>query len=118
MSRAAFCKVPSDGEAKCLETFFLSERTIEPGESARRIIASANGTEADTSSPHACFDITNAEQDHFMTARLQAARECSHRVYVAGACKTECAKSGHGRSIVRRMSRGPIQVRSLNNSGL
>jgi hypothetical protein len=26
---------------------------------------------------------------------------------VAGPCKTECAKSGHGRSIVRRMSRDP-----------
>ena len=67
------------------------------------VVAFTDGTEADTGGTHARLDVRNAEEDDFVTARLEPAGECGHGVDVAGPCKTECAEFRHGRS-VRRVS--------------
>src|SRR5690242_12611281 len=79
------CGAPDaiDSEAEGLKTFLRREDTVEPFQCPEWVVAFTDGTEADTGGTHARLDVRNAEDDDFVTASLQPAGECRHRVDVA-----------------------------------
>ena len=107
---------PLDCETKSRESAKFAQALVELLERARRIVGGADWLEVDAGSADAGFCVGDSEDDDFVSAPFQTARECSHWIYMSGAGEAECSEPRHG-SHPSAVRLGPRRLRIREDFG-